>query len=130
MGLRPHFHLSYKTIMPNLPFVPGTYSFTGIANAAKGKTDVFGRDQSIGTAAASSLGIKLGAYPRNTLMRNEKFDFDTDMRELKAQASAANRQAAQGGITREELRKQLAAIREKELARAKELREKMNPPKK
>jgi hypothetical protein len=41
-------------VAPNLPFLPGTYSFQDITDAGKGKTDAFGREKSLPQALASS----------------------------------------------------------------------------
>ena len=40
----------YKSFAPNIAFLPGTYAWTGIANAGSGKTDSFGREQSVAQA--------------------------------------------------------------------------------
>ncbi len=51
----------YKAFAPNILGLPFTYATTGVFNAAKGKTDAFGREQSVAQAMASSIGVKLGS---------------------------------------------------------------------
>ncbi len=116
----------YKGFMPNMVGIPGTYATTAVVNAAKGRTDVFGRDQSVPMALASSVGLKLGAYPRDQLLRNEKMDFDAKNRELMNQQHQLATEAVRGGITREELHKELEVIKAKRLQEAEKLRGKVN----
>ncbi|MGH9971851.1 MAG: hypothetical protein ACREBG_29225, partial [Pyrinomonadaceae bacterium] len=43
----------YKSFAPNAPWIPFSYSYQAILNAGKGRTDVFGREQSVVQAIAS-----------------------------------------------------------------------------
>ena len=45
---------------------------SGVSNAATGRTDSFGREQSTVQAASSAFGIKLGSYPQDVLLQNAK----------------------------------------------------------
>jgi hypothetical protein len=65
----------YKAFMPNIGILPGTYAFTGIVNAGKGVTDSFGAEKSLTQAIVSSVGVKIGSYPKEVLMLNETMKF-------------------------------------------------------
>jgi hypothetical protein len=113
-------------MMPNLLGIPNVYATDGVINAAKGKTDVFGREQSVGNAVASAVGLKVGAYPKDVLLRNESLDFGIKDRELQQEVAAKAREFARKGITREELNKELEALKAKRLENAKKFQDKVN----
>lgn len=119
----------YKGYMPNLLGVPNVYATTAVLNAGKGKTDAFGREQSVIDAVLSSVGLKIASYPGDVLLLNAKLAFDMRDRELVSQARKLTREAARNGITRDELDRGLAQIREKRLAEAEKLRVKVDAAK-
>jgi len=82
----------YKAFAPNVLGVPGTYATTAVSEAAQGKTDAFGRQQSVAQAVASSFGVKLGSYPADVLRLNlnrkaqsELMEIDRNITQLKRQ---------------------------------------------
>lgn len=107
-----------KAFLPNLPLpnpvgylaesvtgvknVGQTYSWTGISNAGKGKTDSFGREQSVAQAMTSSFGVKLGSYPKNVLRQNAEMDLKFKEMEIKKNISSLQRELQKKGISREE----------------------------
>ncbi|MFN4115746.1 MAG: hypothetical protein ACK4F7_04500, partial [Inhella sp.] len=93
----------YRSAMPNLLGLPGTYATQGVVDAAKGKTDAFGRERSIGQALASSVGLKASGYAVDELRRNAAFDMRAKLEEIGKQLSSAARQEQRNGITAEEL---------------------------
>ena len=98
----------YKAFAPNLPMLPGTYSSTAIFNAGSGKTDAFGREQSVGQALASSVGVKLGSYPADVAVRNLAAQHAGKVREIGENISALRREYERKGISREEFEKRMA----------------------
>lgn len=92
----------YRTAVPNLPGVPGTYATQGIEDAINGKTDVFGREGSVMQALASSLGVKVGGYAPDVLEANLTMKVKKEADEIMAQVRSAARQEARKGITAEE----------------------------
>lgn len=92
----------YKAVAPNLPMLPGTYSFKSIYDSARGRTDVFGREQSTPAAVASAFGVKLGSYPADVAKRNIKLERDMQVREIGANINALKRERMRKGISREE----------------------------
>ena len=84
----------YKWATPNVLGLPGSYATTGVFDAAKGRTDAFGRERSVSQAIASSVGVKLASYPRDILERNiileskgKQAELERGMRQLARQRS-------------------------------------------
>lgn len=98
----------YKSLMPNVPVVPGTYSWTGITNASKGKTDSFGRELSTPQAVASAFGVKLGSYPKDVLMQNLKAKEQADLMEVQKNIRQLKREHQRNGIDDAEFEKKMA----------------------
>ena len=82
----------YKSFMPNVIGLPGTYATTGVYNAIKGKTDAFGREQSTAQAMASAFGVKLASYPADVMRRNEYGKAQAQMMEIDKNISQLKRQ--------------------------------------
>ncbi|HXC39275.1 MAG TPA: hypothetical protein VN667_10040, partial [Burkholderiales bacterium] len=92
----------YKAMAPNLPMLPGTYSFQSIYDAGRGRTDLFGREQSTPAAVASAFGVKIGAYPADVARRNIMAEHDAQAREIGENISGLKREMMRKGITRDE----------------------------
>jgi hypothetical protein len=92
----------YRSAMPNLIGMPGTYATDAAMNAVKGKTDVFGREGSVGQALASAVGVKVSGYAPDVLERNLAVKTLKEADEIKAQVRAAARQQQRKGISAEE----------------------------
>jgi hypothetical protein len=117
----------WKSVAPNFPGLPGTYSSDAIANAQRGKTDVFGREQSLGQAALSSLGVKLASYPKDVAKRNLVLEARSQIFEIRRGIQADARQLARNGITRAEYDDNVARAKEKIQRIADELEAKVKP---
>lgn len=89
----------YKAFAPNVLGLPGTYASTGVLNAAKGKTDAFGREQSVAQAVASSFGVKLGSYPADVMRKNETGKAQAMMMEIDKGINKLKRQRQTNSIT-------------------------------
>lgn len=74
----------FNTVVPNLPFLPGTYSFKAIVDSLKpvsgfewGDTtglDSMGMPKSLGTAVSGSFGVKFrDVYPEVTLSKQAEY---------------------------------------------------------
>ena len=103
----------YKAFIPNIAGVPGTWATTSIRRAARGETDVFGREQSVPMAMASSVGVKLGAYSPDVLRRNVAVSARAQEMEIRKNISAIKRQLQLGRITPEQAREKAAAQQRK-----------------
>jgi hypothetical protein len=112
----------YRSFAPNAPWVAGSYSWGSLADAGRGRTDVFGREQSGAQATLSAVGIKLGSYPPDVLQYNESRRIGALQAQLVSQARALSRQAARHQISQEDYEAELAAIIEKRRRLADELR--------
>ena len=114
----------YKAFAPNLLGLPGTYATDGVMDAMKGRTDVFGREQSVAQALASSVGVKLGSYPADVLRRNVRAAADAQIREINTVISGLDRQFMTKQITRAEYDEAVKKQEEKIKKVIDELREK------
>ena len=103
----------YKSFMPNVIGIPGTYATTGVYNAIKGKTDAFGREQSTAQAMASAFGVKLGSYPADVLRKNEFGKAQGMMMEIDKNISGLKRQLQNHSIDNEEFQESLKTELEK-----------------
>lgn len=113
----------YKAFAPNIAVLPGTYAWTGISNAGSGKTDSFGREQSLAQSIISSVGIKLGSYPPDVLRLNAQRAAQAKMMEIDKNITALKREFQKKGIDRDEFNAKAKAQIEKKRAVAKEFME-------
>lgn len=82
----------FKAFAPNVLGMPGTYATTGVVDAAKGKTDAFGREQSVAQAMASSFGVKVGSYPTDVLRVNQTRKAQAEVMEIDRNITQLKRQ--------------------------------------
>lgn len=115
----------YKSFAPNIIGLPGTYATTSVVNAIKGKTDVFGREQSAPYAIASSFGIKLAGYSEDVLKNDLKVKTQIQLSEIDRNIGRLKRQLATHAITREEFNDKAAVEVEKKRKLATKFREKV-----
>lgn len=99
----------YKAFAPNIILLPGTYAWTGAVNAGTGRTDSFGREQSLAQAVISSVGIKVGSYPKDVLQLNAQREAQGKMMEIDRNLTGLKREYQRKGITAEELQEKAAA---------------------
>jgi N12 class adenine-specific DNA methylase len=99
----------YKAFAPNIILLPGTYAADGAYNAARGRTDTFGREQSVGMAMASGFGVKLGAYPTDELRRNASIRVRGQLSEIDRGIRALVRERSRNGMTDAELADKIEA---------------------
>jgi N12 class adenine-specific DNA methylase len=115
----------YKGFAPNVPGLPFTYATDAIVNASKGKTDAFGREQSVAQAMASSVGVKLGSYPDDVLRRNTLGRAGAQRREIEIVMNGLQRQRNMNGISEAEYERKMEVQREKLRKLNQETREKV-----
>jgi hypothetical protein len=115
----------YKGFVPNLPGLPGTYATDALVNAGSGKTDAFGRQQSVAQAVASSVGVKLGSYPEDVLRRNTMARASAQEREIETVMRGLQRQRQMNAISQEEFDRKIEVQREKLRKLSQETREKV-----
>ncbi len=114
----------YKAFAPNILGLPNTYATTGVVEAAQGKTDAFGREQSVAQAVASSFGVKLGSYPADVLRRNLNAKAQAEMMEIQKNISQLKRQRQTNRIDPDEFREAVEVEQNKMREIMRELREK------
>jgi hypothetical protein len=105
----------YKSMMPNLVGIPGTYATTGVVNAASGKTDPFGRELSTMMAVANSVGVKLGSYPEDVGMRNLNARLTSSMLTLDMEFAGVRREFQKHGISEREFQSALETYQQKKM---------------
>ena len=98
----------YKAFAPNIILLPGTYAFTGAMNAGTGKTDTFGREQSLAQSVVSSVGIKLASYPKDVLQLNAQREAQFKMMEIDRNITALKREYQRRGLTAEQFQAKAA----------------------
>lgn len=103
----------YKAFAPNLPGLPFTYATTAIGDAAKGATDGFGRQQSVPMAVASSVGLKVGAYPEEVLVKNLAGQKSARLYEVDKQIADARRQLRAEKISEADFEKEIERLTRK-----------------
>jgi hypothetical protein len=127
-------HLA-KAFAPNLPIpisIPGldrglltTYAGQAILDAGTGRTDAFGRDQSMATALLSSIGVKARVYPEDTMRQQVVADFRAKQAEIERNIKALARELSRNGITREEFDRRVTREKEKLQKAADEMRKRL-----
>ncbi|PUE08980.1 hypothetical protein B9Z51_08585 [Limnohabitans sp. T6-5] len=115
----------YKWMMPNVLILPGSYAYTGVQNAYRGKEDGFGRAQSMAQAISSAFGLKLGSYPTDGLRRNLVKKTEAESSEIDHNIAKLRRQYQVNGISREEFDEGVEYQRAKKTKLWEELGEKM-----
>jgi hypothetical protein len=100
----------YKAFAPNIVFLPGTHAFTGVVNAGSGRTDSFGREQSVVQAGLTSLGVKVGSYPKDVLMLNAMRQAEGQMMEIDRQITQEKRELQRRGVSEDEFMKNVDAL--------------------
>lgn len=86
-----------------------TYAWTGASNAGTGRTDSFGREQSLAQAVISSVGVKVGGYPKDVLQLNAQREAQAKDMEIERNLTGLKREYQRNGITAAELQEKAAA---------------------
>lgn len=128
----------FKAFAPNLPLpgpgtvIPGTdrgqlqtYAWTGLLDAGTGRTDAFGRDQSLATAALSSVGVKARAYPEDALRLRAVQEFQQAQREIQNNIKGLARELSRNGISQQEFDRRVEREKQKLEKASETLRKKL-----
>jgi hypothetical protein len=89
----------YKAAMPSAPWVPNSWYWQKIENAAKGATDFGGNQYSLPQAALSSVGIKARGQDVETAFEIKGLEFNRIERELNTQMRGLQRKLDRGLIS-------------------------------
>lgn len=117
----------YKAFAPNIIILPGTYAFSGVVDAGSGRTDSFGREQSVPQAIGAGFGIKVGSYPKDVLSLNAMRAAQAKMMEIDSNITQLKREYARNGMTADEFARKVYDQNQKKLKIANELQEKFTP---
>lgn len=115
----------YKAFAPNILGLPGTYATTAVGDAAQGKTDAFGREQSVAQAVASSFGVKLGSYPADVLKLNLIRKAQAELMEIDRNITLLKRQRLTKQIDQAEFEEKARAEQDKQRKVIEKVREKI-----
>ena len=116
----------YKSMMPNIVILPGTYAYQGVVDSIKGKSDAFGREMSTPQALASSVGVKLGSYPADVLRRNLVKKAESEKAEISHNISGLKRQYQSKSISYEEFEEKVRTQQDKRRKVMEKLQEKLS----
>jgi N12 class adenine-specific DNA methylase len=120
------FNHIYKGMAPNLPLLPGTYSWDKVGAAVTGKTDQMGREFSMGQALASSMGVKLNSYDTDLLRYYASVDAENKVREIRGNINRMARDYSRNGISEEDLQDSVTNEQDKLREVAEDLQERLN----
>ena len=115
----------YKAFAPNLIGLPGTYATKAVVDAGTGRTDAFGREQSLPMAGLSAVGVKLGAYPPDVLQANETMKLKKDAAEIESDIRKNAREYSRNGMSESEFRDAVRRDVEKLQKRTREFSDKV-----
>ena len=100
----------YKSWMPSAAYVPGSWYWEKIGNAAKGATDSQGRPYSIGLALSSSVGVKLKPQDVQDAMSWKAYEFRQVERALETEARRLGRRKERNLISEAEFNRAMQRI--------------------
>jgi hypothetical protein len=104
---------AWKSWMPSAAWVPGSWYWQKIGDAASGAQDPQGRPYDVPMAIASSFGIKLRPEDVNNNFMWKGYEFDQVERELRSQLRTYQRRHARGLLSTKDLQKRQAELLEK-----------------
>jgi uncharacterized membrane protein len=119
---------AWKAWMPSAAWIPGSWYWEKIGDAASGARDRMGRPYSVPSAVASSVGIKVKPQDITEGVSRQKYEFDRLNRELDAQKRQLARDKSQGKISDRRFKDDMEAITRKKLNAAKAFREQITGP--
>jgi hypothetical protein len=90
---------AWKSWMPSAAWVPGSWYWQKIANAATGARDAMGQPYRLPEAVASSVGIKLKPQDLETNFEYRRREFDREENALKAEIRQVSKDRARGLIS-------------------------------
>lgn len=116
----------FKAFAPNIIILPGTYAFTGVMDANSGKTDSFGREQSVIQALGTGFGVKVGSYPKDQLALNAQRAAQAKVMEIDSNITQLKREYARKGISEAEFTRKVEEQTQKKIKVVNEFNAKFN----
>ena len=98
---------AYRSLAPNIPGMPGTWSTQNIMRAFGDDIDIFGREYSPSIALIRSLGPKLYPFDKNEQMTMRVLEISREQREIQANLQQYMRMHARKRISKSALDKQI-----------------------
>ena len=93
----------WRAILPNAPWIPGSWSWKLLAQAASGERDLFGRSYSMTTALIRQMGPKVKPHDPEYQIMLRSMEMQRKMRKHRANMRKAGRDFARQRIDREQL---------------------------
>ena len=100
---------AWKGVMPNAPWMPGSYAFESIRDAARGRTvsGPSGQEKaSVAQSLMSAVGVKAESYPIDSLAYNARAKFAAERAKVMTDTVEEFRLIQHSGNEREEAEKQ------------------------
>lgn len=104
---------AWKSWMPSAAWVPGSWYWTKIGNAMAGVRDWQGKPYDVGTAALSSLGVKVAPQDVEAAFALRAFEFEKIERELKMQLTRLGKDRARGLLSQRQYERERDRVIEK-----------------
>lgn len=118
---------AWKSWMPSAAWIPGSWYWEKIGNAATGARDRQGRPYSVPTAVASSVGIKLKPQDVQESFFWKGVEFDQVERELRSELGRLYRDHERGLLSKSALERRKAKVLDKLENLAKERKRTFTP---
>lgn len=104
---------AYKSWMPSAPWIPNSWYWTKIGNAATGALNFRGQPLSLGYSASSSVGIKLRQHDVDAGFTWKDRDYNAILRDLQLQHRIISDQHGRGIISDADYARGVADLNEK-----------------
>jgi hypothetical protein len=119
---------AWQGFMPNAPWLPGSYSFENLANAARGAKNGAYQDVPLGATVLGTLGPKIRYQNTDYNIDRLRIDLEIQERKLDAARRRATHSFARGQIDDDDLRDELATIEEKKQRAILNFKQKVDGP--
>ena len=99
----------WKGVMPNAPWIPGSYSYDSIRDAVRGRTvsGPSGQEKaSVAQSLMSAVGVKVESYPIDSLAYNARAKFAAERAKVMSDTAKEFRRIEHSGNEREDADKQ------------------------
>ena len=105
------FDMFGKKLIPNFPYLPGSFSAVKLERARKGDKSPYRVQQTELEALFSTFGVKVSNKSVRTLRASKKIELSNDLRKQKRKISNLKREYVNKKIDREEYKKKVAKVK-------------------
>tara|TARA_E500000318_G_scaffold39931_1_gene38386 strand:- start:49 stop:531 length:483 start_codon:yes stop_codon:yes gene_type:complete len=105
------FEMFGKKLIPNFPYLPGSFSAVKLERARKGDKSPYRVQQTELEALFNSFGVKVSNKSVRTLKASKKIELSNDLRKQKKKLSLLKREYVNKKIDRQEYKKKVAKVK-------------------